>query len=186
MLIAQGNVKTLEGKPWAAVELISEVRVEEIVRHTIKWCRTKLKGQAFQILFPVKSCDLAGVRMLSPYLLIRAGRLESLKSVKSVMGVVGLITDIDGKIIRWEDGPAQDVIKRARAAHAGWSAGIRKGSFVRIIRGQHRMLCGKVKKIVDGQAEVVVSLRLRNVIVKIPVKALLNLGGETKEYFYVG
>lgn len=186
MLIVQGNVKTLEGKPWAAIELISEVRVEEIVRHTVKWARTKLKGQAFQLLFPVKSRDLNGVRMLSPYLLIRANRLESLKSVKSVMGVVGLVTDADGRIIRWEAGQAKNVIDRAMAAHAGWSAGVRRGSFVRVLQGKNRMLCGKVKKIVDGKAEVVVSLRLRDVVLKIPVKALLNLGGEPKEYFYVG
>lgn len=189
MLIHSGDLRSLKGKPWAAIEIVSELRIEEVVLHLSRWARKFLPDAPFQLLFPVQSRDLAGVRMLSPYLWARTADLTALEGVRSVMGVQGLVSDGAGRTIPIEDSFVQGTVKDAQAAAEGWSAGVRKGSFVRVLYGEQRMLCGRVANISSNIAEIVIALRLRNVRLFVPVRALLNLGAVPKaerEYYYTG
>ncbi len=171
------------------VELVSEARTEESVLHLAQWAGKALRGQAFQLLFPVRSRDLDGLRMLSPYLFARSLDLDILKSVSSLYGVQGLVSDGSGRPLEMSDDFVQGVIHESRGAADSWSKGIKKGSFVRVLMGREHMLCGTVRKIVAGVADVEVSMRLRSLRITIPVRALLNLdhvGINEREYFYAG
>jgi transcription antitermination factor NusG len=125
--------------------------------------------------------------MLSPYLFARSASMEELKSVSSLYGVQGLVSDGSGRPLEMSDDFVQGVIHESRGAADSWSKGIKRGSFVRILLGSSHMLCGSVRKIVAGVADVEVSLRLRTVRITIPVRALLNLDHVAtgdREYFY--
>ncbi len=187
MLIQQGRVSSLGRRSWVGVELVSEARTEESVLHLAQWAGKALRGQPFQLLFPVRSRDLDGLRMLSPYLFARSLEVELLKSVSSLYGVQGLVSDGSGKPLEMSDDFVQGVIHESRGAATSWSNGIKRGSFVRVLLGREHMLCGHVRKIVAGIADVELSMKLRTVKLTIPVKALLNLDHvpeRDREYFY--
>jgi hypothetical protein len=184
MLVSSGKTNTLEGLPWAAIELTSEARIEEVVHHIINWLRRSLRGQAFQLLFPVKSRTVETITMLTPHLWVRSQNLKSLAAVKAVMGVQGLVSDAHGRFIVVQDEFVQKLIAAALEVRTSWSGGIEEGSFVRVLLGSHRMLCGTVERVETGAAEVLIALRSKNVLVRIPVGALQNLGEEIKAYFY--
>lgn len=169
------------------MELVSEARTEESVLHLVQWAGKALHGQPFQLLFPVRSRDLTGLKMLSPYLFARSAQVDELKSVSSIYGIAGLVSDGNGRPLAISDEFVQGVIHESRGAAERWSHGIKRGSFVRIVYGSQHMLCGVVKRIVAGVADVEVSLRLRTVRITIPVRALLNLdhvAASEREYFY--
>ena len=189
MLILSGRVSALKEKPWAGIELVSDARLEECVLHIVNWSVKKLRGAPFQLLFPVKSRDLPNIRMLSPYLFVRTNDLEQLREVSSIYGVEGLVTGVDGKLLPFDNQFVQSVILESRKAAEGWSEDIRKGSFVRVLLGREHMLCGTVRRISVGIADVDISLRLRVVRLTTPVAALLNLDYVSKrrrEYYYSG
>ena len=186
MLIQSGRTGLLEGKPWAGVELTSEARTEEVVLHLIRWSVRHLHNWAFQIFFPVKSRSVEAVTMLAPYLWIRVADLSKLKGVKSIMGVTGLVRDGQDRVIETDDKFVQELIEDARGRAEEWSKGIKRGSFVRVLVGSQRMLCGRVAELDGGRAVVDVSLRLRHLRLTIPVGALENLGRERREYYYNG
>lgn len=187
MLIAQGRTATLGKKPWAGIELVSEARTEEAVWHLVQWSGKVFRKQPFQLLFPVRSRDLTGIRMISPYLFARCSDLEELISVSSIYGIQGLVKDGIGRTMGFPDEFVQSVIRESRSANEGWSAGVRKGSFVRVLLGREHMLCGTVRTVRAGIAEVEVSLKLRMVRLTIPVRALLCLDHVKKTercYYY--
>lgn len=187
MLIQKGNVEILSSLPWAAVDIASERRLEEIVLHISRWAHSSVTGP-FQLFFPVKSRDIPGVDMLSPYLLARVENLKFLNSLQTIYGVYGIMRNHENKIIEVEDSFVQQMISMARLEAMSWSHGIEKGSFVRILFGNERMLCGTVRRTKDGIASVEVSLRMRKVRIRVPERALLNLDfvpKENRNYFYV-
>lgn len=187
MLINAGRVSALGNKPWAGIELVSDITIEDRVYQIIQWAVKTFRSEPFQLLFPVKSYGIHGVQTLSPYLWARTAKLGRLKAVSSLYGVEGLVSDGNGQVIQVDNEFVQGVVAETRAAADDWSMGIRKGSFVRVLKGRTRMLCGDVKKIEDGVADVIVSLRLRTLRLKVPVSVLLNLGDvpkEKREYFY--
>lgn len=188
MLIEQGRIAELSGRPWAAIQLRSEIRLEEITLHVGRWAKRSLVDVPFQLLFPVQSRGLAGISIITPYLLARSKNLKDLIGMRSVYGVRGLECDSNGKIIEIDDRFVQSIADKAERISQSWSAGIVRGSFVRILFGMERMLCGTVERVNGSRAAVRISLRSRDVVVKIPVRALLNLGNvpqRERHYFYV-
>lgn len=186
MLVQKGKVSKLDGLPWAAIDLVSESRIEEVIVHVSRWANSNVAG-AFQLLFPVKSRDLDGVDLFSPYLLVRSENLRKLISIQTIYGVSGLVRSVDGSILEIEDGFVGQIIASARVAAISWSQHIEHGSFVRILFGPERMLCGTVARMNGDYATVSIELRLRRVNVRVPVRALLNLGNvpeEKRHYFY--
>lgn len=190
MLIWQGKVETLAGHPWAAIEIVSELgsyserRTEEIVLHIIRWTRKHLRGQAVEILFPVKFRNIFGVNLLSPYLLARTAKLDRLAGISSIMGCEGIVSDGAGKPVPVEDGFAQSLIAETRERAKEQCQGIRRGSYVRILVGSHRMLCGQVAERRGDSAVVKIRLMSRAVRVTIPVVSLLNCGLDKIPYYY--
>lgn len=182
MLILHGKVAGLRG-PWAQIEATSDARLEEICLHLIRWIRKR--EEAAQILFPVGTRDIGGIELLYPNILIRTN--GDLSGIRSVMGVQGVTLGVGGQPLTLDNEFVGELIRKTEAAEDGWSGDVEVGSFVRILLGNQRMLCGEVKKLRKGIAEVLVSLTVRNVRIRIPVKALLKLKVRAKErrYYYV-
>ena len=189
MLISGGPVSQLSGRPWIGIEMASEANTEENVRHVLDWAAGKFKRSPFQILFPLKSRDLPSVRLLSSQLFARSNDLSVWEGVASLYGIEGLSPDWEGKPLTFPDDFIQNVILQARIEKEKWSAGIKRGSFVRVIYGNQHMLCGIVKRVAKGVADVEISLKLRTVRLTIPVRALLNLDPvpeAERQYYYSG
>ena len=179
MLIEQGRVRELDGRPWAGIELVSEARVQEIVLLIVRWA--KERGEPFQLLFPVKSRGAGGIELLTPYLWARMNEPRDLFSVGAVKGIVGCVRD-DEKVLGVDDSFVQGIIRQAEEAAAGWSHGIRVGSFVRVLYGDCRMLCGMVRRMGKGMVVVEVELRSRRVRITAPVRALEKLARKGEFY----
>lgn len=184
MLIQSGRLRFLNGLPWAAIEVTSEARIEEIVLHLVNWAERQLTNQPFQMLFPVKSRTVEAVTMLNPFLWARTVDLKKLSGMKSVMGVQGLSVDANGQIIPIEDAFVQRLIEQSLAAKTQWSDGVKEGSFVRILLGHYRMLCGTVQEMRGDVAIVAIPLKSRKRLIDISVLALQNLGERARDYFY--
>ena len=188
VLISQGRVSSLAGLPWAAITLTSDSRLEEVVLQIGRWASRHFPSSPFQLLFPVQSRDLSGISMLTPYLMARTLPLARLRAIGSLYGIRGLESDSRGLIMEIDDAFVQDVQSRAESIAQSWSSGILPGSFVRILLGHERMLCGDVTHLSNGHAEVRIQLRSRELLVKVPRLALLNLGdvpADDRHYFYV-
>lgn len=187
MILNQGEVAKLKGKPWAAVELVSDLRLEESALHIGRWAKHVLAPKPFQLFFPIQQRTLAGIQMLTPYLLVRSENLNDLRGIKSLYGVQGL--QMNGtKVLEIEDSFVQEVKARALEEVRKWSEGIRLHSFVRILVGAERMLCGRVMGLSNRTAKVRVEMRSRRLEVEIPRSCLENLDNLPKEqryYFYV-
>jgi len=186
VLITQGKVKGFDRLPWAQLELASDARLEEICLHLVRW--VKKRPEAYRILFPVATRDLGGVELFYPNLLIQTKDWLKLKDIRQVMGVQGLTVDGQGTPLLLEPGYGEALVEQAEKINAGWSDGVKKGSFVRVLLGERRMLAGECLSVSrDGIAEVRVSMTVRDLRLRIPVKALLLLNVEKgKRKYYVG
>jgi hypothetical protein len=184
MLITQGNVRGFEKLPWAQVELASDSRLEEIMLHMIRWI--KKRDDAFRILFPVATRDLGGVEMFYPNILIQCRDLRRLREIK-VMGVHGVTMQSETVPLTIDAAYGESLIREAERVSSEWSRDVKRGCFVRILLGERRMLCGTVVSTDRGVAEVKVSLTVRDLRVRIPVRALLKLDiVKEKRKYYVG
>lgn len=184
MLICQGKTSGFNKLPWAQLELASDARLEEIILHVIRWLRKR--PEAFRVLFPVASRDLGGVELFYPYILIQTLDWQKLKDIRMVMGVQGLTTDGQGTLLLMDSAFGEGLIKQAEKVSGEWSKEIKKGSFVRVLLGDRRMLAGEVVSMSKGIADVRVSMTVRDLRLRIPVRALLLLDIPKKERKYYG
>lgn len=183
MLIEQGDTKLLAGRAWAGLEMVSEQRIDEQVLHVARWAAEHRRDQPFQLLFPVKERGINGIKLLSPYLWARMVDLKLLNGIGSVPGV---------SLVRNETGPieidalfVQGVREQAEKAAIGWSAKIKEGSFVRVLLGSERMLCGEVLSVKKKLATVRIEMASRDLRLTIPTGALLVLRvrKENRKYY---
>jgi hypothetical protein len=186
MLLTQGKTKGFDKLPWAQLELASDARLEEIVLHLVRWVRKR--DEAFRILFPIETRDLGGVVLFYPNILIQCRDLRVLKDIRTVMGVQGVTMANESTPLEIPSSFGEQMIAKSEQVSEGWSDGIKKGSFVRILLGERRMLCGNCISVDRGIADIRISLTTRNLRVRIPVRALLKLEipKEKRRYYYNG
>jgi len=185
MLITQGKVTGFAKMPWAQIELASDSRLEEIALHIVRWVRKR--PEAFRVLFPVASRDLGGVELFYPNILIQTLDWQKLKDIRTVMGVQGLTTDGQGTLLLMDAAFGESLVKQAEKVSGDWSKGIKKGSFVRVLLGDRRMLAGTVESVSkSGIADVRVNMTVRDLRLRVPVRALLLLNVEKKNRRYYG
>ena len=187
MLIQSGMVSLLESQPWVALELTSEARTDEVVRHLVLWSVRELESKKipWQLLYPIESRINGRVNLLSPYLWMRTpDPTKDLKTITRIMGLQGMVSDSTGKPIIAEEAFMSQLIDRVKTVSDRWSNGISLGSGVRVLLGVAHSLCGVVERIhANGDAEVRIALRSRAVRLRIPVRALQHLGREPVDYF---
>jgi|SRR5882672_7029278 len=185
MLITQGKVSGFTKMPWAQIELASDSRLEEVALHIVRWVRKR--PEAFRVLFPVASRDLGGVELFYPNILIQTLDWSRLKDIRTVMGVQGLTTDGQGTLLLMDSPFGESLVKQAEKVSGEWSHGIRKGSFVRVLMGDRRMLSGEVEHVSKtGIADVRVSMTVRDLRLRVPVRALLLLNITKRDRRYYG
>ena len=189
MLIEQGRTAALSSHPWAAIRLCSDISLDETVLRIARWARAAIPPPApFQLLFPIQSRDLAGITMLTPYLLARSRPLSTLDRLSALHGIRGLESDAHGHPLEFSDAFVSGIIRRAEEVRAAWSSPIRHGSFARIMVGPERMLCGTVEFVNCTRARIRVSMRSRDIVLDIPIRALKDLGDvplDERTYHYV-
>lgn len=192
MILAHGDTSSLTG-PWYALEVSSEENIEKTM-HRLAECLKPVFGDSpVQVFIPIGRRDLDVCALASADLIyIRGNDLKKMLRIRTaVTGIVGIVTTGDSNrawdVIPIDDEYVQNLIRDAQEAFCGRSRGIRVGSFVRLVAGSLRDLCGHVEGIEAGWATVCVNLGIKRVWVKTPMLNLLNLSHVSKNrqvYFY--
>jgi hypothetical protein len=192
MILEYGDVARLKGLPWFMCELRSEKTVESTMRRVGNALHGIFQGEPIELYVPVERRDLDVFELSTQvYCFVRSTSFPALLRLKSVTGIVGLVTEGDtnrpSKALSWPDQDVQNLIIAAEEKHRKQAVGIEPGTFVRILNGQMRDLCGVVKIIGDGRAVVRITLRTKSILLETPIRNLLNLGHVPKEqrvYYY--
>jgi hypothetical protein len=193
MLIQHGqHAETLEGKPWYILELRAEGTVESTLRRLVEELPDIFRRFAAELFIPLKNHDLETFELFTgTYVFVRSNSFKSILRLKTVTGAVGLLTVGDsgrsGHVIPANDEYVQELMQKDEEAFRARSKGIAAGSFVRILGGQPRGFCGTVAKLGKENALVTVELLTKKVLIKSPIKNLLNLDHVPKEqraFFY--
>lgn len=180
MILQYGNVAKLKGKDWYYIELRSDKTVENTLRRVGKAIPGIFRQEAIEIFIPVNRRDLDVFELeTSVYVFVRSTAFPCLLRLKSVTGVVSLVTEGEtnrpSKAIPVTDDYVQGLIKKVERQFYERAAGIKQGSFVRILDGETRDYCGQVLLIADGKACVKVDLKTKSLLIETPVRNLLNL-----------
>jgi len=180
MILTYGNVAKLKGQSWYYIECRSDKTLENTLRRIGNAIPGIFRQEAIEIFIPVNKRDLDVFDLeTSVYVFVRSTAFGCLLRLKSVTGVVSLVTEGEtnrpSKAIQVTDDYVQGLIKRVERHFYERAAGIKQGSFVRILDGETRDYCGHVLLTVDGKACVKVDLKTKSLLIETPVRNLLNL-----------
>src|SRR5271168_1174965 len=191
MILQYGNTAKLKGKDWYYIELRSDKTVENTLRRVGKAIQGIFRSEAIEIFIPVNKRDLDVFDLeTSVYVFVRSTAFGCLLRLKSVTGVVSLVTEGEtnrpSKAISVTDDYVQTLVKKVERQFYERAAGIKQGSFVRILDGETRDYCGTVLLISDGKACVKVDLKTKSLMFETPVRNLLNLSAvpDPERVFY--
>lgn len=180
MVLYHGDVQQLAGKPWYAVELRSEKTIESTLRRVAKEAPQTFGEHPVEMFVPVAQRDL-GVFDLrtSNYIFARSTHFASLLRLKKITGIVGLMTEGDSnrpsQALTVPDSFVQSMIEEAQEEFRRRSSDLNIGSFVRIVDGETRDMCGHVATMAAGMACVVIQAKTKQILVETPTRNLLNL-----------
>jgi len=180
LILQYGNISKLKSKDWYYIELRSDKTVENTLRRVGKAIPGIFRSEAIEIFIPVNKRDLDVFDLeTSVYVFVRSTAFGCLLRLKSVTGVVSLVTEGEtnrpSKAISVTDDYVQTLVKKVERAFYERAAGIKQGSFVRILDGETRDYCGHVLLVTDGKACVKVDLKTKSLMIETPVRNLLNL-----------
>lgn len=191
MILQYGNIAKLKAKPWQYIELRSDRTVENTLRRVGKAIPGIFRNEAVELFIPVNKRDLDVFDLeTSVYVFVRSTAFPCLLRLKSVTGVVSLVTEGDtsrpSRAIAVPDDYVQSLIKKVERQFYERAAGIKQGSFVRILDGETRDYCGHVLFIADGKACIKIDLKTKSLMIETPIRNLLNLSQvpENQRVFY--
>jgi hypothetical protein len=191
MILQYGTIAKLKGKNWHYIELRSDKTVENTLRRVGKAIPGIFRSEAVELFIPVNRRDLDVFDLeTSVYVFVRSTAFSCLLRLKSVTGVVSLVTEGEtsrpSRAIAVPDDYVQTLIKKVEHQFYERPAGIKQGSFVRILDGETRDYCGHVLLVADGKACIKVDLKTKSLMVETPVRNLLNLSHvpENQRVFY--
>jgi len=191
LILQYGNVAKLKSKDWYYIELRSDKTVENTLRRVGKAIPGIFRSEAIEIFIPVNKRDLDVFELeTSVYVFVRSTAFSCLLRLKSVTGVVSLVTEGEtnrpSKAISVTDSYVQTLVKKVEQQFYERAAGIKQGSFVRILDGETRDYCGHVLLIAEGKACVKVDLKTKSLMIETPVRNLLNLSdvADDQRVFY--
>jgi hypothetical protein len=193
MILTYRDVSILQGNDWHVIELRSQRMLEPTLRRLGKALPNIFRNDPVELFVPVVRRDLDVFELSTQDCIFgRSTNFQSLLRLKSVTGVVGLMTLADSgrasEVLAWPDADVQKLIATAEEEFRQQVVGIEPGTFVRILNGQIRDLCGVVEVIGDGKAVVRITLRTKSILLETPIRNLLNLGQVPKEQrvYYFG
>lgn len=173
-------------------EVRSEKTVESTMRRVGNALPSIFRDEPVEVYIPVVRRDPDVFELSTQvYCFVRSTSFPALLRLKSVTGIVGLVTEGDtnrpSNALSWPDEDVQKLIIAADEEHRKRAIGIEAGSFVRIVNGQMRDLCGIVEIVGDGKAVVRITLRTKSILLETPIGNLLNLDHVPKDqrvYYY--
>lgn len=180
MVLFHGDVQPLSGKPWYAVELRSEKTIESTLRRVAKEAPQTFGDHPLELFVPVANRDLGVFELrTSNYIFARSTHFGSLLRLKKITGIVGLMTEGDSnrpsQALTVPDSFVQGLITDAQEECRLRSADLSLGSFVRILDGETRDMCGHIATMANGMACVVIQVKTKQILVETPTRNLLNL-----------
>jgi hypothetical protein len=191
MILHYGNITKLKNNPWFYVEVRSEKTIENTLRRIGKAIPGIFRNEAIEIFVPVNHRDLDVFELeTSVYIFVRSTAFPCLLRLKSVTGVVSLVTEGETnrpyRAISVPDDYVQSLVKKVEQHFYERAAGIKQGSFVRILDGETRDYCGYVIYIGNGKACVKIDLKTKSLVIETPIRNLLNLSHvpEGERVFY--
>lgn len=189
MILEYGDVSTLAGKHWYALELTSEKNTEATLKRIGKGLSTIFREKPCEIFIPVVRRDLEIFELATCNIVYVRGELKLLARMKTITGTTGLLTDGSGRADRSvpiEDYFVQKLILKCHANFMSAHADTVVGSFVRLIGGETRDFCGTVAEMTETTATVMVELFTKKIFVTTPLVNVLNLDyvPEDRRTFY--
>jgi hypothetical protein len=162
MILTYKDVSSLQGRAWHIVELRNPRMIEPTLRRLGRALPSIFCGDPVEIFVPVVKRDLDLFELSTEvYVFARSTSFSALFRLKSVTGIAGLVTANDSgrasEVLTWPDEDVQKLIATAEQDFQRRAAGIETGSFVRILNGQMRDLCGVVEIRDDGRVVVRIS-----------------------------
>jgi hypothetical protein len=131
--------------------------------------------------------------MSGPYFYARTDSVDCACRLRSITGVAHLVTS-DGnaspkKALYVDQAFIDDMARKSKALRDARCAGLKRGSFVRIMDSEFRDFCGHVNKIEGDRAVVKVELLTKRMFINTPIRNLLNLSQvplERRVFYYGG
>ena len=196
MLVTYGDTSKLKGKPFYALEVRTESQVESVVKRVAEEVPAIFRKEPLEIFIPVTERGLDVFEVSTGLLYVRAADVKLLARLKRTTGVTSLVTKNDtgrtGDAIPVEEEFVQALIMECEEKWRERHAGIDAGSFVRILDGSSRDLCGTVVRVRGGEAGDEALVRIdfftKKIWLKTPVANLLNLSHvpEEQRVFFFG
>jgi hypothetical protein len=192
MILYYGDISLLKGMNWYTVELRSEKTVESTLRRLANAIPSTFGNDSVEIFVPLAERDL-GVFDLSTsnYVFARSKSFSSLLRLKQITGIVGLMTAGDSnrpsQAILVSDDFVQGMILAAEEAFRLRPSDIAEGSFVRILDGETRDMCGEVTTINGSTACVTVQILTKQLVIETPIRNLMSLNhvpAELRVFYY--
>ena len=192
MILCYGDTTSLRGKNWYTVELRNEKTVESTLRRVAAALPTIFGTQPVELFVPVGSRDLGTFELKTGnYIFARSTSWEGLLRLKQVTGVVSLSTKGDSNrpadVLSIPVDFVEQMIAAAEEDFRTRSANVDVNSFVRILDGESRDLCGTVTSIYGDMACVTVQVRTKQLIVETPIRNLGSLDhapDELRVFYY--
>jgi len=191
MILNYGDISKIKDCSWNIIELRSEKTSEETIKRIGKALPTIFKDDPAQVFVPIASRDLDKFEIMTDcYIFVRSLDPKKIVKLRTVTGVVWLVCHGEGthpgRLIYLDNAYVDDLIDKCKDVFNKRSLGIVKGSFVRIIDGHIRDLCGIVKNIDNEIAIIQIDLKTTSMLLETPIKNLINMDfvPEEKRVFY--
>ena len=191
MLLNYLDVTKIEADHWFMVELRSEKTSEETIKRVGRALKNIFGPAPAQVFVPVIERDLDTFTLLTEcYIFIRADDVLQVAKLRKVTGVQAIMALDDStrpnKFIRVEDDYVQGLIKQCWNTHFKRSQGIHHGTWVRIIDGETRDMCGSVIALAGDRVMVKIDMKTKPVMVETSIHNLVDLSHvpEAHRVFY--
>jgi hypothetical protein len=178
MILTSGDVSSLAGLNWYALELTSERQTEAAIRRIGKGIPSIFREEPCEVFVPIIRRDLNVFELATGNMLYVRGNLKLLARLKTITGSTGLLTDGSGRTdhaIPIDDAFVQALILQCQSAFDSAHDGTQVGSFVRILAGESRDFCGTVTELNDSTAVVAIELMTKKIFLTTPLLNLMNL-----------
>jgi hypothetical protein len=193
MILEYGSIDGLKDTDWVMMEFRSEKTVEPTLRRIGHALPGIFQKDPIQLFLPVVKRDLDVFDLSTgSYAFVRSTNFSSLLRLRTITGVVGLVTQGDtnhpSDVIRVSHEYVHSLIKEAEDNHANRVSDIELGSFVRVLDGETRDLCGTVENLDNGRAIVRIIMCTKSILLETPIRNLLNISHVPLEHrvYYFG
>ena len=191
MLLNYLDTTKIEAPYWFMVELRSEKTSEETIKRIGRSLKAIFQEEPAQVFVPVVERDLDTFVLLTEcYVFARADDTAKIAKLRKVTGVQAIMALDDStrpaKFIKVEDDYVQGLITQCLDNHHKRALEIRAGTWVRIIDGETRDMCGSVISVHGDRVIIKIDMKTKPVMVETDIHNLVDLSHvpEAHRVFY--